>query len=89
MIGQNFDSKMREEWTRFLNTLAGRTGLAFLRENARPVIRLDGEPHHQSFDLGAQKGFDDALRAVEGLDNIIPESPSQTHTPSLRSTRRE
>ena len=84
----HFDEKHREAWLAFLNTEAGSTGIALLRESKRPALRRTGAPHEMQFDAGAQDGFDVAINEVEALARIIEKKvPITADRPPLQPTR--
>lgn len=85
----HFEESDRTAWLKFLNTPEGAKGLAFLREQKTPVIRIAAAPHEMHLDLGAQKGFQDALDEIEKLARLPEDNRLRTaDRPSLQSTRR-
>jgi len=84
----HFDEKHRQAWLAFLDTEAGSTGLALLRESKRPKLRRSGLPHEMQFDAGAQDGFDTAMNEVEQLARIIEKKvPVTADRPPLHDIR--
>ena len=85
----HFEEEDRQKWLKFLNTPAGAKGIAFIREQKKPVIRMAGAPHEMQADLGAQKGFNDAIDEIEKLARIPRDIDMRTaDLPPLESTRR-
>lgn len=86
----HFGEAERMAWLAFLNSPEGRTGLAYVREAKRPVIRSSSAPHEMQFDLGAQAGFDKTLSEIEQLARLpTDKTPRTADRPPLPSTRRE
>jgi len=84
----HFEEVDRIAWLAFLDTPAGKTGLAYLREAKRPMVRINGEPHEMHLDLGRQLGFDDAILEVEKLSRLPEDRKRLTaDRPSLQATR--
>jgi hypothetical protein len=84
----HFDETHRTAWLAFLDTEAGSTGLAHLRESKRPALRRTGAPHEMQFDAGSQDGFDIAINEVEALARLIEKKISITaDRPPLKETR--
>lgn len=85
-----FEEDDRQKWLKFLNTTSGAKGIAYIREQKKPSIRMAGAPHEMQADLGAQKGFNDAIDEIEKLGRIAKEIDMRTaDRPPLEPTRRE